>query len=337
MPVATETERYTLQPATWDDLAAVVELENICSIAEVGAPETSEEELRIEWRSPGFDLATDTRLVWTAERQLVGFIHVWDTSETHVNIYLWGRVHPEFCGQGIGSRLLQWAEERARESIAKAPADAMVVLSQGVLSTDRVTAELYEQQGFALTRHFWRMVVEFDGPPAPPQLAEGITIRPYDPATELPLAIQTVHDSFKDHWGHVDEPIEEAVKRWEAYITDHSNYDPELFFLAFDGDQIAGVSLCWNKTVEDPDMGWVGTLGVLREARRKGVGLALLQHSFNEFYRRGRKRVGLGVDASSLTGATRLYERAGMKAVRQFDRYEKVLRPGVDLRTQTVE
>ncbi len=49
-------------------------------------------------------------------------------------------------------------------------------------------------------------------------------------------------------------------------------------------------------------MGWVGTLGVVREWRRHGLGLALLQHSFQQFYQRGKRKVGLGVDAQSLTG-----------------------------------
>ncbi|MEZ4726737.1 MAG: hypothetical protein R3E79_06345 [Caldilineaceae bacterium] len=64
------------------------------------------------------------------------------------------------------------------------------------------------------------------------------------------------------------------------------------------------------------------------------LALALLHHAFGEFYRRGVKKVGLGVDASSLTGATRLYEKAGMKPFRQYNTYEKELRPGRDLTTR---
>jgi ribosomal protein S18 acetylase RimI-like enzyme len=76
---------------------------------------------------------------------------------------------------------------------------------------------------------------------------------------------------------------------------------------------------------------------VRRPWRRQGLGLALLHHAFNEFYKRGKRKVGLGVDASSLTGATRLYERAGMHIHSQFDLYEKELRPGKELATTELE
>jgi ribosomal protein S18 acetylase RimI-like enzyme len=67
------------------------------------------------------------------------------------------------------------------------------------------------------------------------------------------------------------------------------------------------------------------------------VALALLHHSFHELGLRGKRRVGLGVDGSSLTGAVRLYERAGMHVHRERVLFEKELRPGRDLTTQRLE
>jgi ribosomal protein S18 acetylase RimI-like enzyme len=61
--------------------------------------------------------------------------------------------------------------------------------------------------------------------------------------------------------------------------------------------------------------------------------MALLQHSFAEFYQRGWRHAGLDVDASNLTGALKLYERAGMHVARRYDRFEKELRPGRELMT----
>jgi hypothetical protein len=62
------------------------------------------------------------------------------------------------------------------------------------------------------------------------------------------------------------------------------------------------------------------------------MGLALLRHTFAAFARRGVRTVELGVDAESITGATRLYERAGMHVAYDFKLFQKVLREGVELR-----
>lgn len=69
---------------------------------------------------------------------------------------------------------------------------------------------------------------------------------------------------------------------------------------------------------------------------KRGIGRALLRHSFNEFYRRGKRKVGLGVDAQNLTGALRLYEGAGMHIDQAYDHYEKELRPGTELSVRSL-
>ena len=54
---------------------------------------------------------------------------------------------------------------------------------------------------------------------------------------------------------------------------------------------------------ETPEHGYVSSLGVRRPWRKRGLGLALLQHSFGEMKRRGMTRASLDVDAENLTGA----------------------------------
>ena len=53
-----------------------------------------------------------------------------------------------------------------------------------------------------------------------------------------------------------------------------------------------------------------------------------LQHSFVKLYQRGKRQVRLEVDTQNPTGATRLYEKAGMRVERRYDFFEKELRPG---------
>jgi ribosomal protein S18 acetylase RimI-like enzyme len=71
--------------------------------------------------------------------------------------------------------------------------------------------------------------------------------------------------------------------------------------------------------------GWVGALGVRKPWRGCGIGMALLRRAFAEFHSRGRAHVGLGVDAANATGATRLYERAGMRVMSEDILFEKRL------------
>ena len=163
--------------------------------------------------------------------------------------------------------------------------------------------------------------------------------RPWSEASDERRVIRAVYDSFSDHWGFVPEPFEAYLERWLHFMDHNPDLDPALWFMALDGDEVAGMSLCFKKAYDDPELGWVGTLGVCRPWRKRGLGLALLQHSFCELYQRGQRKIGLGVDADSLTGATRLYLKAGMQPDpnHTYLFYEKELRPGIELSKQSVD
>ncbi|MBN1858479.1 GNAT family N-acetyltransferase, partial [Candidatus Bipolaricaulota bacterium] len=166
-----------------------------------------------------------------------------------------------------------------------------------------------------------------------------IGVRPYAPGADLRPTVKMVRNAFRDHWGYVDAPFEEELKQWEHWTTAYKDFDPSLWFVAIDesNGEIVGAALGWPKNTEDPEMGWIDVLGVVRRWRKRGLAQALLHHAFGEFFRRGNRKVGLGVDASSLTGATRLYERAGMRPVRRTFSYEKELRAGRELSRRTLD
>jgi ribosomal protein S18 acetylase RimI-like enzyme len=92
-----------------------------------------------------------------------------------------------------------------------------------------------------------------------------------------------------------------------------------------DGDELAAYTInSWHFS-GDPQFGWIGSLGVRRPWRRRGLATALLLHSFRDFRERGGTRVGLGVDGENTTGAVRLYESVGMHVARRSDIYEQTL------------
>lgn len=322
---------FTTRPATIQDVADAAELFNTCAMQMTGAPETSIENLQGEWNDPDFDLNRSTRVVFSPDGQLVGYIEVWDSNPVPVTPWVWGRVHPDYQGKGIGTALMTWAEARARHAIDRVPTNAQVAMRSSTLSTFKPGHQLLQGMGMQVVRHFWRMVIDLDEPPTPVTWPAGIQVATYAETKDLTAVYRATNDAFRDHWGHVEQPEEAGVQRWQHWTENDPQFDPALWFLAMEGDEIAGVSLCRPCSYDNPDMGWVNTLGVRREWRRQGLGLTLLQHSFVELYKRGQRRVGLGVDAANITGATRLYEKAGMAVARQYDTYEKVLRPGRDL------
>lgn len=327
---------FSARSATMADAPAVTEMLNASAVAQVGYKEFDLDETHVEWQMPGFDLENCSQVVLSPTGQIVGYIEVWDVADIPVHPWLWGRVHPDFEGMGIGSFLMDWAETQARRALLRVPADARVSVRAGCISSYQPTKKLFVERGMTLVRHFYRMQIELDEAPAPAQFPAHTVVRTLVDRPDLSAIFQALDESFSDHWGHVPEPEAKVLARWRHMMETDKDFDPTLWFLAMDGEEIAGISLCSPRMPEDDNLGWVGQLGVRRPWRRQGLGLALLQHTFVEMYKRGKQRVGLGVDASSLTGATRLYEKAGMRIARQFDTYDKEIRPGVELSLETL-
>jgi mycothiol synthase len=329
-------EGYSCRPAAMEDVEDAVELFNAWSQHHLGVSDATAEDLRRDWQTPKFDLAASTRVVFDPLGKLVAYYELWDSGDPHVLLYLWGRIHPEHEGLGIGSFLVAWAEQRAREIVPLAPEGSRVVLLAWVLSSLDGAGHLFTNEGFTLIRHNLRMVIDLGEPPAPPVLPEGVEIRTFRSGQDERGFFDSIQASFKDHWGYVERPDEVMYERFLHGMKDNPTFDPELWYAAWENGRIIGTSLCVKSLPEDSGLGWVNSLGVRREARRRGIAQALLQQSFVGLYERGQRRVGLGVDASSLTGATRLYEKAGMRSdpKRTYAFYEKELRPGVELTRQ---
>jgi mycothiol synthase len=231
-----------------------------------------------------------------------------------------GYVHPDFRGRGVGSEIVRLVEGRAREEEAKVPAGERVYLQNATLDQDGCTVRFYGDRGYQPVRGFRGMVIELDAEPDVPSLP-GIEIRPYTHPEEGRAFYEAHQAAFASHW----EFRPWAWDEWERRRYGKETFEPALWWAAVDGDTIAGVLLAELK--RDPDQGWVDALGVVPAYRRRGIAEALLKTSFAEFWRRGERKVGLGVDAESPTGATRLYERAGMRTLWHAVVYEKELRP----------
>jgi ribosomal protein S18 acetylase RimI-like enzyme len=205
-----------------------------------------------------------------------------------------------------------WAEREAR---ARGIGRVRVQIPHG-----HELAGVASRRGYEPWRHSLTMEIALDAPPAVPQLPAGLELRTYRDA-DADSVCATIDDAF------AGDPFHKAVTPsvFREFFLRARGFDPSLWLLAWDGAELAGLSLNYPEHGSDRRLGWVDLLGVRRPWRRRGLGEALLRRSFALLYERGLRRVGLGVDAQNVTGALRLYERAGMRQVRRSDNWQRSL------------
>jgi mycothiol synthase len=309
---------YTTRSPGREDIGAVAALIYASERADTGASDMSVEELLDDWHS--LDLAEDAVAVVAPDGTIAGYADMINRSFVTISVY--GYVHPDFRGLGIGTYLISWGETWTRERMPNAPEDVRVVVQHYINRTNETAQRLLESLDYAPVRGVYVMETELHEAPPQPHWPTGISVRTFIPDQDERPLFEAVEDAFRDMWGRPRGTLERFVG-----MTERQSFDPGLWFLAMDGDEIAGVTLCKTLAGE----GWVDVVGVRRPWRNRGLGLALLRHALTEYQSRGTHKVALSVDAESITDAPRLYGRAGMRVRESYVIYLKELRQGRDL------
>jgi mycothiol synthase len=229
-------------------------------------------------------------------------------------------VHPDRRGAGIGSALARILEGRAGDRIGEVEEDGLITLEGWINGASDRDAAWAKGLGYEWARRFLRMRIDMDNPPPPPKLPAGITVRTFRLGEDDRAMYEAQEEAFSDHWGHVTASFDDWMRR-----TTRHDFDAGLWLLALDGHRVVATS---TNSVIPENLGWVSGLGVVPSHRRRGIARAILLQALNDFWKRGLRSVALGVDADSLTGATRLYESVGMRVVESHDQVRKQLRGG---------
>ncbi|HUE98672.1 MAG TPA: GNAT family N-acetyltransferase [Anaerolineales bacterium] len=318
-----------LRPVRLTDVEPVAQLMlEVCTADGDPTVAMTPEELEREWNTPGYELQKNAWIVETVDGRIVGY-EEFNNEYAHAAFMGDGYVHPEYKGRGIGTTLLRVLEARAQEELELAEPDLRVFIRNGMMMGDTVSRQMHEAEGYRPIRFSWRMEINLDEPPRLTVLPTGIELRPFVLEEHNYALYEVEEEAFSDHWGHTPTTFE----HWQHHRSGREDFDPSLWFVAWDGNEIAGYALCRYRMGH----GWVGTLGVRRAWRKRGLGEALLLHSFAEFYKRDTKTIGLFVDAKNPTGATRLYKKAGMHVADEYIFYEKELRSGREPEEQEQE
>lgn len=331
-------EGCTFRNGRLEDYVQASELGNALSMHINGVPMLQEPDLLLlEWQSEGFNPEEDVLAVFGPEGRLLGMAENWRPNRPPVHPWTWIAVQPDYLESGIWEFLLRWGEERSRQALEMTPADIRVAPRTGADHLNRKSIDTIERLGWQYMRSYYRMMADLSELPEVPALPQGISIRPYDPTSETEAFYRAFVDSFKDHFGFVEQPFERGFALFKHLHITEPGYDPAYWFVAVQENEIVGICMCRRQDAEDPHSGLVKELGVRRAWRKQGIGQALLKYAFAAFYAAGQKKAVLGVDSGSLTGALRLYQRAGMKVMRQYDNFEKELRAGREISTEKVD
>ena len=327
------------RPLSEDDIPALVRARNAYALRLLGVEPDTEASWKAHFNRPGVDLSRDTIGVFSADGTFLAAGIAANPSQPY------NESHNSFVADDAAlghtdhdqphpgeTALLEWALRVQRSRLPEAPEGIKVVAGFGALSQDTRRKAVGECLGVTPGRVFLRMKIEMNREPEPPAFPTGISLTTLAETNDLDSIARAMDEAFLDHFGYTKQPEEELLKEWHYWTENDPHFDPNLWFLAMDNGEIAG--LCMNELEldEDPGMSYVQVLGVRKPWRKKGLGTALLRHAFREFYKRGKRKASLDVDAESLTGATRLYEKAGMTESRRFVWRELVLRDGKDVR-----
>jgi mycothiol synthase len=299
-------------PEHFDEVLALL---RAADAAVYGDSDWTADALREEWEE--LDLERDAWLV-AVDRRIAGVAHLLDRKGGR---YIGdGYVHPELTGRGVGARVLALIEARVRELRREWP-DGRVSVEAAHLVGDPRAPALFRGRGFERARSFFRMVTDVRGATPLPRWPDGVELRPLDVDRQGGPLYEAELEAFAEEWEYV--PL--AYDEWRRRVFGRPGFDPSLAPVVWAEDEVVAFSRNYPK--RNGDWGFVATLGVRPAWRRKGLGLALLHESFRRFRAVGETTVALGVDVENPTGATRLYERAGMRVLWQADLWQKELRP----------
>jgi ribosomal protein S18 acetylase RimI-like enzyme len=249
------------------------------------------------------DLERESLLVYEGERLIAEML-------VENARYAVGHVHPDAEGRGIGAALLRWSQETAR-------ARGGTVVGGTVPDANAPARALFLAHGYEPYWESWILEIRHDEEPPPPSLPDGVAIRPFEPGEEA-LVHRVIEDAFAGWGSRPPNPFE----GWRAWALGRRGFEPWMLPVVVANGEIVGAAYLIHYA---GDTGWVQQLAVREDQRGRGLGRALLQHAFREFFLRGDRTSGLSTD--SRTGALTLYEHVGMAVTRPYTHYAKELAP----------
>ena len=309
---------YRCRPAELDDAETILALVAAYNTPLVGFADCTLDDIRDELVEPGFDRERNSWLVFGDADRPVGYGWTFgDGNSDQIDVEAIA-VDPVVAGW-----LLDRVSDRARE-VGREHGYDTITVSKGIYREDDPMRAHLEARGFEPATTFQRMRIDHTGPVPFPEPPPGVRVREAADDAIRRAAHDVQARAFSDHFGWVRKPYEEWLETHEA----RSNFDwSQLWLVELDGRPVA-ICECTDQFVEDEDCGYVSSLGVLAEARGRGIAKYLLRRVFAADAAAGRTGTILHVDANNTTPAVGLYASVGMRSVLIIDVWRRELSSG---------
>lgn len=291
-----------------DEIINVLDFLNACDIAEFGEADSVLEELQEEWEK--IDLAQDACLLKEGGR-IVGYTCLSGRSSGfQLDLY----IDNEFSKEGWGDKLAQKAIDRAIEIKSQRSDAQPLILTAYASSVNTELNAILLRNGFQAHTWHYRMQIELRGKIEPIPWPADFEIRPFEQKDEV--ALYHLIESAFDWEGHVMPSFED----WRGFLFRGGRFDPRYFVMVLRGGELVGAALSYK----EDSLGWIRQLAISKKLQGQGFGSKLLKHMFFVYQSAGADRVALGV-ASANQNAFAFYERCGMKQVRKYTEYQKII------------
>jgi mycothiol synthase len=199
---------YALRAPRPDEAADVCALACAVDVAQYGAPDTNEEDIRPDWARPRFHLDRDAWLVEAPDGGLVAYAWLWErTPDVEFAGYI--AVHPDHAGRGLEEALLEAVEARGAAARTAAPPAAAPVVRLFVAGADDAQAQLLTAAGYTVQRRYFRMGITLTEQPRAPAWPAGVIGRAYRGDEDAAAVHAAVDEAFHDHFNHHPEPLDE--------------------------------------------------------------------------------------------------------------------------------
>ena len=314
-------DRRPLAPGDAGDWAALL---TAIQHADKSDDYPSEQDLQEAFGQPDQDFARGSIVIYDS-RTMVGYgvLTCRSVAEPVHNMRHEGGVHPSYRGRGFGGELLDWAEQTAVPLHDERFPGRPLSLSSGCLSRNAGAVALHEQRGYQPVRWFHSMTRDLSAAIPAAIIPAGVEISGYAPE-RAEHALLVRNESFRDHW----ESTETSTQSWARFLASPA-FRPGLSFLAYEGSEPLGMLIsrehdAYNRATGHRDL-HIALVGTRAAGRKRGIATALLMTAMSAARAEGYDQASLGVDADSLTGAVRLYERAGFTVALTWTAYRKQL------------